>query len=415
MVSRDNALFDAVQELLAIYMPLQQDYFDAAYAHALQLQADANAAEAHRPKGHHHPVAEETSFMDAITNFYGSKLQTGSTGAPGTAALETALAGSADFAARLAEETPNVDLIDDVFFFVRIAVHRAMGTRNANIASAVFIGVSDLLQSKVIPEIASHIVVRRESAHHHAAVPPKTLRWLQAATNCAPYLVRIAGEMYNLATEVFHLPDELVRFHEHKKDFEGLAESIRQQLRQWSAKVSHTLASSMTAKLDKLHTTSFLITEDELMRNDLCDPWAQQATAHWTTTIDYLSAFLSEETRDAVMVDACEAIALSIEDILWKKAQYTPFGALQVDKDLRVVRRFFTEKIDRPVRDKFSRLCGMVAILLADSAQEVALLSESDPFVQSLTPDERRKCFAMRSGIDSGGAAKVGGVALKKE
>lgn len=409
LTSRDNALFDTIQELLSIFIPLQSEYFEAAFSQAVKLQEEALSKHAHHTgrseSATHNSVNTPTTFMGALTSLYSGDTGDGS----------TAIGGDT-------HDLGELSLVDDVFYFVRIAIHRAAGTKSTSILSAVIISAIEIIQTKLVTEVGHHVAAQIRKAgpsssssasqsqldnqsqfHMHATIPAKALRWLCAAKQCSTYTTKIGEELHNLVLHNFTHPEELVRFNEQRHDIDLLAKSVEDKIRDWSQRIASLICQNWMHRVaDKFLTTAYVIDEQQFYHNDLADPWAMAATLGWGHSLDFVDQCVTEETvRDGIVHDLCLRVVKTFEDLIFSKKQFSAFGALQLDKDIRCVRQFFMNRTEKPVRELFTRLTAMTSILLVDRPQEAAgLYGPLDGAPAVLTLEEKRRVLSLRVEFD---------------
>jgi conserved oligomeric Golgi complex subunit 4 len=420
LATRDNALFDTIQELLSIYIPMQSEYFDAAFQQAVKLQQSLLKPKHSDPMGNGGSSSHSASsgggntFMGALSSLYGNS-ESAEDGE-----------GGEDFGFHAAPAIPHISLVDDVFYFVRIAIHRAAGTKSTSILSAVIIAVVELVQSRLMGEVSTHIQSHLKKAgaaasssasssanadsvdvhhHHQANVPVKALAWLCSANQCQTYTMKIGEELHRLVVGNFPQPGELIRFGEQRHDLDLAAKAIGEQIANWIGKIASIMAQGWLHRpSERFVSTSYVVTESQYYQFDLADPWANGAVLGWGHSLDFLSrSVMVESVREQLIVEICSRVVKALEEMIFKK-KYSAYGALQLDKDIRTVRQFFIERTERPVREMFSRLHMVTHMLLVDRPQEArSLFSGTDGARPS--EDDIRRILSLRSDFDANAIA----------
>ncbi|CAD2222456.1 hypothetical protein AGDE_15224 [Angomonas deanei] len=203
--NKDPPLLTAVQEILTLYVPLQNQYYTEAFTQAVYLQQKQIADVEERRKeqqqqqlakgGAAAPLKDPSSMLlsglNSIYTEITAAVQVSSGG--DDEGGEVAAYNSANLVSSAAEEdyyrslvshrvaaskpigrrvggnrvmTTNnnnnsnsgITLVDDVFFFLRVSFRRSMQTKEIQISSAVVLGALDvLLRELYYPEIRSHI------------------------------------------------------------------------------------------------------------------------------------------------------------------------------------------------------------------------------------------------------------------
>lgn len=363
-------------------------------------------------------AAGGTTFMGALTSLYGNS-DNADEGE-----------GGEDFGLHNGGPSlPTISLVDDVFYFVRIAIHRAAGTKSTSILSAVIIAVVELVQNRLMSEVSSHIQSHLKKAgatassstsasanavdtldmhhHHHANIPVKALAWLCSATQCQTYTMKIGEELHRLVLGNFPQPGELIRFGEQRHDLDLAAKAIGDNIADWLERIAAIMAQGWLHRpCERFAATSYAVTEAQYYHFDLADPWANSAVMGWGHSLDYLSRCITvEAVREQLIVDICSRIVKFLEEMIFKK-KYSAYGALQLDKDIRTIRQFFIERTERPVREIFARLHMVTHMLLVDRPHEArSLFSGTD----NTRPSEEdiRRILSLRTEFDANSIAGI--------
>jgi len=293
--------------------------------------------------------------------------------------------------------------------------------------------LTEVIQGKLLPEVGSRItgLLRKANgvtanpsshsvdsslhgAHHshrHTSIPSRALRWLCAAETIQTYTKKLSEELQQLAVSHFHHPEALVRFSEQRHDVDLVAKLVEERVREWTTRTAHIVSQNWMQRVsDRFLTTSYAIDEKQFYQFDLADPWALAATQGWGHSLDFIDHHMTHaSTRDRLVYEICVKIVKAIEDLVFAKKQYSGFGALQLDKDVRVLRQFFTERTEHPVREVFSRISAIVTLLLIDRPAEANdLFASHVPSTEasatlstvSFTVDEKRRIVGLRVDFD---------------
>lgn len=458
--TRDNALLNAMQDILAFYVPLQNIYFTIAYDQAVDLQMHAihdaakeAAAAAARANGgtgggsggarHGSPAAaaagagaanaqgrgaggsaaaqpSATTFMSGLQNLYSvatssaDELISTVSGSPGAGPA----ADPADMAL-LWYYTHNgqVTLSDDIFFVLRMAIHRAMNTKSAQICSAVIMSAMDVVQSRLLPEIEKHTLVvsgsvanaaasptgatgarRRTTATHGGFLSPDELHWTAAAQQTATYLQRMADELQQLSSTTFAAtPRDVARFRELAGDMRAVGKNVQdKQIPAWLDSFADVCCDSvLPPHMERFAAVSYDMKEEVYYHYELNDAWVQACLVDLGAGLQYLHQHLVDaKLFDTLLTAMARRVARATSGVLLRK-RFSLFGALQVDKDVRALRTFFVERALNdlsPIRDAFAALNLMATLLLsdkpADALEEVANTA--------LTGEEKKKVLLTR-------------------
>ncbi|KAG5511425.1 hypothetical protein JKF63_07388 [Porcisia hertigi] len=435
----DNALLNSMQEILAFYVPLQNTYFTIAYDQAVKLQlhairdaakeaaARAGGVDVSRAKGGAGSItasaartsaASAASFMAGLQNLYSvaassaDELLTsvgggGSASAPGSGATAASSEELASF--WFFTHNGEVTLPDDVFFVLRIAIHRAMNTKSAQICSAAVMSAMDVVQLRLLPEIQSHTGIvgsgshsgawrRGGSAPHGSFLTPDELHWTGAAQRTATYLQRMADELQQLSETTFSAtPRDVTRFRELAGDMRTLGKTLQdKQIPAWLDTFAEVCCNSvLPPHLERFAAASYDIQEDVYYHYELNDVWVQACMVDLGAGLQYLRQHLAEpKLFDVLLAAMARRVAKGAGGVLLRK-RCSFFGALQVDKDVRALRSFLVEQAQQdltPIRDAFSALSLMATLLLSDKPTD-ALEEAANT---ALTADEKRNVLLTR-------------------
>jgi conserved oligomeric Golgi complex subunit 4 len=446
--TRDNALLNSMQDILAFYVPLQNMYFTIAYDQALDLQTHAirdaakeAAAAAARVggarggaagaaagggNGGEHAnaalptAASATTFMSGLQILYSvaassaDELLNSVGGAAGAGGTTTA--DQADVALFwYYTHNGQVTLPDDVFFVLRMAVHRAMNTKSAQICSAVIISAMDVVQSRLLPEIEKHTLVvsgvsnssssgggaaarRRTTAAHGSFLTPGELHWTGAAYQTATYLQRMADELQQLSAVTFAANTrDVARFRELASDMRAVGRDLQErQIPSWLDSFADVCCDSvLPPHMERFAAVSYDMKEEVYYHYELNDAWVQACLMDLGAGLQYMHQHLTEaKLFDTLLTAMAKRVAKATSGVLLRK-RFSLFGSLQVDKDVRALRTFFVEQAQNdlsPIRDAFAVLNLMVTLLLSDKPTDA--LEEATN--TALTGEEKKKVLLAR-------------------
>ncbi|KAG5487067.1 hypothetical protein LSCM1_07737 [Leishmania martiniquensis] len=453
----DNALLTSMQDILAFYVPLQNTYFTIAYDQAVHLQlrairdaakeaaaasaragggggdtsrADAAAARSRAPLATF-SAASAASFMSGLQNLYSVAASSadeliasvggggGSTSAAGGGVTAAASAELASF--WYFTHNGQVTLPDDVFFVLRIAIHRAMNTKSAQICFATVMSSMDVVQLRLLPEIESHTVImcagthggaggpasntstaadrrRAGAAPHGGFLTPDELHWTGAAQRTATYLQRMADELQQLSEATFSAtPRDVARFGELAGNMRVVGRALQEkQIPAWiDAFADECCDSVLPPHMERFAAVSYDMKEEVYYHYELNDVWVQACLLDLSAGLEYLYQHLADAKLFDVMLTAiARRVAKGTSGVLLRK-RFSLFGALQVDKDVRALRSFFVERAQNdltPIRGAFAVLNLMSTLLLSDKPAD-ALEEAANT---ALTAEEKREVLLTR-------------------
>ncbi|GET85792.1 hypothetical protein, conserved [Leishmania tarentolae] len=451
----DNALLNSMQDILSVYVPLQTTYFTIAYDQAVDLQlrairdaakeaataaARAGSGDASRAAaGARHgnaPAAlvsasSAATFMSGLQSLYTVAASSAdeliaSIGVSGGSASTVGGGASSLASEELASfwyftHNGHVTLPDDIFFVLRMAIHRAMNTKSAQICSATVMSAMDVVQLRLLPEIESHTVIagagsntkasnaacspsaaggrrRAGAAPHGGFLTPDELHWTGAAQQTATYLQRMADELQQLGETTFSAtPHDVTRFRELAGNMRTLGKTLQDKLiPAWLDAFADVCCDSvLLPHMERFAAVSYEMEEAVYYHYELNDVWVQACLVDLGAGLQYLQQHLSDaKLFDALLTAMARRVAKGASGVLLRK-RISLFGALQVDKDVRALRSFFAERAQRdltPIRDAFAALSLMVTLLLSDKPTD-ALEEAANT---ALTADEKKKVLLTR-------------------
>ncbi|ESL10651.1 hypothetical protein TRSC58_01612 [Trypanosoma rangeli SC58] len=406
--SRDNPLMNAVQEILGVFVPLQKLYFDAAFEQALRLQTDALHAAAREASV---PGAEEGGGGGSskpnhggrrVEAYGGPSAKKATTFMTGLAALYTSTAAGGDIEKEnvpdAATDHVPITLPDDVFFFLRIALHRAVNTKSTQIISAVFIACTDLVQSKLVPVLQLNAAMppatqmqqlRQQRADF--TLPSRLLRWTTAAHRTTTYAQKLADELRQLARANFSVKD-LLRFTEQAEDMDVVARELADAVQQWVTQFAEVCYQAhLASHLERFSALSYNLTEEVFYHYELSDPWVQAFVATADAVLRPFDAALETHCFDMFLLALVRRLVRKMWQSLLQKS-FSGYGALQVDRDVRTLRAFFLGRAQElQLREPFLPLISATSLLLLDSPKD----AERD-VCEGLSADEKRRVLGCR-------------------
>ncbi|KAF8284907.1 putative COG4 transport protein [Trypanosoma cruzi] len=420
--SRDNPLMNTVQEILGVFVPLQTLYFEAAFEQALRLQMDALHAAAREASmsgtegggdrsarkrtgvivhssSHHHHHHQSSKKNETYSSPSAKKTANFMTGLAALYTSTAAASGGED------EEMPDaamdqvsITLPDDVFFFLRIALHRAVNTKSTQIISAVFIACIELVQSKLLPVLQLQTTLppaaqlqQLQQQRQDFTVPSRVLRWTVAAHCTATYARKLAEELRQLARENFSGKD-LLRFTEQAEDMDALSRELTTSVEQWVARFAEVCYQvHLTSHLERFSTLSYNLTEEMFYHYELSDPWVQVCVAAADVVLRPLDAHLDTHCFDLFLLALVRRVVKTLWQAILQKS-FSGYGALQVDRDVRTLRTFFLGRAhELQLREPFLLLTSATSLLLLDSPKD----AEQDVY-EGLTADDKRRLLGCR-------------------
>lgn len=161
-VTKDNTLFEAIQELLAIYIPMQREYFNTAASQSLILDQKIIGEFAQnqvRNRLKQTGATDSAQGGGAAGGLFGTLGNLYNTAGGGAGGVNIA-AVLDDPAFTFDAPLPDVDFVEDLFYVLRVAVHRAFSTKSNVIASSVLVAATDTVTDTIAKEVLRHLKLR---------------------------------------------------------------------------------------------------------------------------------------------------------------------------------------------------------------------------------------------------------------
>jgi len=149
-----------------------------------------------------------------------------------------------------------------------------------------------------------------------------------------------------------------------------LSASRKKLIKLLEPKISGALGALLAPPSSKRSVVSFELTEQQFTFNEANDPFAQVFVAGMRALLGSFRATLSPSNYHELAELAARTTAALIEK--WfdsRGSRFNQLGALQFDKDLRVLGGFFNEACD--ARDAFAVLTQMASVLSVDALEDV--------------------------------------------
>ncbi|ORC85046.1 uncharacterized protein TM35_000381210 [Trypanosoma theileri] len=445
--SRDNPLMNTVQEILAVFVPLQKSYFTAAFDQVMRLQMEAlHGVGREGSMGPGSPGLGAGSGMGegigerrvtGIGSTAGgiSNSNSGSSKKPATIAspstrtaanfmtglaalytstgIATANSGENEFEQDAASHQVPITLPDDVFFFLRIALHRAMNTKSTQIISAVFIACAELVQSRVIPVLQEYTTLppaaqlhqlQQQHQEHGYTLPSRVLRWTSAAQRTANYAHKLADELRQLTRANNFTGKDLLRFNELAEDMDVISRDLSATVTRWLTHYAEICYQAHVATfLDRFASLPYTLTEDVFYHYELSDPWVNACVVASTTALNPFDNHLDSYSFDIFLL----ALVRRVSNAMWQslvQKSFSAYGALQMDREVRTLRTFFLSRAhEQQLREAFLPLTTATTLLLLDSPQD----AEHQDMGEGLTAEEKRRVLACRAEFNRAEIARL--------
>ena len=261
--ARTGVLSTKLAQLLTIYVPLQGEYFRVAFDVGLNRFDEATLSRLKSVKAQLAATgaadvaasgleSSGKSIMSTLTSLYTG----GSSSASTVPAVSPSSMGSSDprgatkelaslpdgdaYLVAQLRDLPVTEFLDDVFYVLRVAIHRMLATKDIAVASSAFITAIDALRDRLVPEIQSRLrglYAQQPSSQPstaQAVINPATMAWLRAAGIASDYVERLHAEFTQLSAQMFRGKD-LIRLQEQSSDLLAVSSQMFQPIVQTSA------------------------------------------------------------------------------------------------------------------------------------------------------------------------------------
>merc|ERR1712037_493107 len=126
----------------------------------------------------------------------------------------------------------------------------------------------------------------------------------------------------------------------------------------------------LSPMLSPLETLDFQISESKYADFQVNDPFAKAFIGHAAVLHRHLRAVLNPVSCEELMQHMADQTCRRIEREALKK-NFSLFGALQFDSDVRALCSFFTSVSEQALRHKFARLFEMSSLLNLENIEEL--------------------------------------------
>jgi len=148
--------------------------------------------------------------------------------------------------------------------------------------------------------------------------------------------------------------------------------------------------------VDTFMSTSHNITDDQLAEYEANDPFVQALVVNLDGLVKSFKGCLTSLNYDSLVMIVASEVTTQLEKAVLKSL-FSRAGGLQFDREVRTLSSFLTSVTTWTIRDKFSRLSQMAAILNLETVQEVSDYCTSQAGMSwKLTPIEVRQVLQLR-------------------
>ena len=304
-------------------------------------------------------------------------------------------------------------MLDDVFFIVKKCVGRAVSSQNVDCICALLNNACTLLESDFLKIFLDTIKAGLPNTYLdqaysvlHSATGAKLavadtdkqkqqfLSYLNNAESGLQYITRLQSslqsELSSLQTSSTLTSKQSDKISSCMTGLPGVQSRLKSVLDSGlEALRSSVVRPRVKPWIDAFTQVSHNLTDDQFSDFAANDPWVQATILNIDTLLKTFQPSLTQTNFESfVMIVATEVTVLLEKAVT--KSSFNRLGGLQFDKEVRGLSSFLTTSTTWSIRDKFSRLQQMAAILNIESLAELEDCT-SGGAVNKLSPVEVRK------------------------
>lgn len=311
-------------------------------------------------------------------------------------------------------------MLDDVFFIVKKCVGRGISSQNVDCICAVLNNAVTLLESDFIKTFQETIKVGLPNTYLdqaysvlHSATGAKLavadtdkqkqqfLSYLNNAESGLEYTTRlqtsISSELSSLQASSSLSSKQTDKISSCMTGLPAVQARLRATLDSGLA----ALRTSVVKPRVKPWVDGFCLVTHNLtdeMFSDFAanDPWVQQTILNIDMLLKSFKLSLTQTNFDSFVNIVASEVTLQLEKAV-TKTSFNRLGGLQFDKEVRGLSSFLASVTSWSIRDKFSRLQQMAAILNIETPREIEECSD----LNKLTPLEIRQILHLRNDFKS--------------
>jgi len=313
-------------------------------------------------------------------------------------------------------------MLDDVFFIVKKCISRATGSQNVDGICAVINNAVTLLEADFIQVLADTVKAGLPSTyldqaysviHSYApgaklASAPDTdkarqlfLAYLNNAESGGEYITRlqstIQGDLSALQQSSTVSVKQSEKIRSCLTGLPGVQVRLRTVLDSGLLALRTAVVKPRIKPwIDSFCLVSHNISDDQFSDFSANDPWVQQTIVSLNNLIQSFKSGLTTTNYESFVVIVASEVTSQLEKAILKSS-FSRLGGLQLDKEVRSLSSFLTSITTWTIRDKFSRVQQVAAIINLETVQEVTDLYQQTGNTSKLTPAEVRQILLLRT------------------
>jgi len=311
-------------------------------------------------------------------------------------------------------------MLDDVFFIVKKCVGRAVSSQNVDCICAVLNNACTLLESDFLKIFQETIKAGLPNTYLdqaysvlHSATGAKLavadtdkqkqqfLSYLNNAESGIEYITRLQSsfqsELANLQSSSSLDSKQSDKISSCMTGLPAVQNKLKSLLDSGlSALRTSVVKPRVKPWIDGFNLVSHNLTDELFTDYAANDPWVQQTIINIDILLQSFKSSMTQTNFDSFVNIVASEVTLQLEKAV-TKTSFNRLGGLQFDKEVRSLSSFLTSLTSWSIRDKFSRLQQMAAVLNIETLSEIEEFSG----VNKLTPVEVRQILHLRNDFKS--------------
>jgi len=311
-------------------------------------------------------------------------------------------------------------MLDDVFFIVKKCVGRAVSSQNVDCICAVLNNACTLLESdflKIFQETVKaglpNTYLDQAYSVLHSATGAKLavadtdkqkqqfLSYMNNAESGVEYITRLQSsiqtELASLQSGTSLSSKQSDKINSCMTGLPAVQAKLKTILDSGHAALRTSVVKPRVKPwIDGFSLVSHHLTDELFSDYAANDPWVQQTIVNIDTLLQSFKPSMTQSNFDSFVNIVASEVTLQWEKGVFKTS-FNRLGGLQFDKEVRSLSSFLTSVTSWTIRDKFSRLQQMAAILNIETLAEI----EECSGVNKLTPIEIRQILHLRNDFKS--------------
>ncbi|KAL6057907.1 Golgi transport complex subunit 4 [Balamuthia mandrillaris] len=308
------------------------------------------------------------------------------------------------------EDHKTSSMIDYVFFVLRTCAQRALSTCNIDSLCAIINLINTTLAVNFREVLQTMLV---DYSMGRGPTSDQKTDYMLVLNNLEVSSDYIVTLKQGLETECQSLnqPTDKEKIKSCLNELVETSQNFKQLLQSNLEQVATTIFPSIRPLIELFQAVNYNLEETEYAEYEINDPFVQKFIAGLDNLFAPFKSHLTESNYDRLVHIVIRDIVGRMEKALLNK-QFNQLGALQFDKDLRLLVNYFsniTQSQVLSVRGEFARLNQMASLLNLETVNEVLDYwgENAGQVTWRLTPGEVRKVLSRRVEFKSNAIAQL--------